>query len=260
MLSGARTDCIALRCLASPRSPGTVVRQEPEGSADRDCAFLGYFCSNPAVELFVSGGPSALEIPDVAGLSRDDAELELEQAGFEVSIERRPSDRYPGGRAVGTEPAAGEEAPAGSTVTLLISSGPASLQVPALVGLTLEAARQRLSAKGLELSSTEEESDRPAGEVIGQSPDAGTTVEPGSTVELTVSSGGPETVSMPNLVGQLRRDAVQAVRDLGLTPVVVEQETTIEPQDGRVIAQDPAGGESVASGSRVTLTIGVFPG
>ena len=246
--------------VASPRSPGTVVRQEPEGSADRDCAFLGYFCSNPAVELFVSGGPSAVEIPDVAGLSRDDAELELEQAGFEVSIERRPSDRYPGGRAVGTEPPAGEEAPAGSTVTLLISSGPASLQVPALVGLTLEAARQRLSAKGLELSSTEEESDRPAGEVIGQSPDAGTTVEPGSTVELTVSSGGPETVSMPNLVGQLRRDAVQAVRDLGLTPVVVEQETTIEPQDGRVIAQDPAGGESVASGSRVTLTIGVFPG
>ncbi|MGA1212671.1 MAG: PASTA domain-containing protein, partial [Solirubrobacterales bacterium] len=244
----------------SKRPIGTVVRQDPSGSADRDCALLGYFCSNPAVALFVSGGPADVEIPDVAGLSRDDAEQELEQAGFEVSIERQPSDQYPGGRAIGTEPPAGDEAPVGSTVTLLVSSGPATVQVPALVGLTLEAARQRLSAKGLELSSTEEESDRPAGEVTGQSPDAGTRVEPGSTVELTVSSGGPATVPLPNLVGQLRRDAVQAVRDLGLVPVVVEQETTVQPQDGRVISQDPAGGESVAPGGRVTLTIGVFPG
>jgi beta-lactam-binding protein with PASTA domain/predicted Ser/Thr protein kinase len=243
----------------SKRPIGTVVRQDPSGSADRDCALLGYFCSNPAVALFVSGGPADVEIPDVAGLSRDDAEQELEQAGFEVSIERQPSDQYPGGRAIGTEPPAGDEAPVGSTVTLLVSSGPATVQVPALVGLTLEAARQRLSAKGLELSSTEEESDRPAGEVTGQSPDAGTRVEPGSTVELTVSSGGPATVPLPNLVGQLRRDAVQAVRDLGLVPVVVEQETTVQPQDGRVISQDPAGGESVAPGGRVTLTIGVFP-
>jgi beta-lactam-binding protein with PASTA domain/predicted Ser/Thr protein kinase len=244
----------------SKRPIGTVVRQDPSGSADRDCALLGYFCSNPAVALFVSGGPADVEIPDVAGLSRDDAEQELEQAGFEVSIERQPSDQYPGGRAIGTEPPAGDEAPVGSTVTLLVSSGPATVQVPALVGLTLEAARQRFSAKGLELSSTEEESDRPAGEVTGQSPDAGTRVEPGSTVELTVSSGGPATVPLPNLVGQLRRDAVQAVRDLGLVPVVVEQETTVQPQDGRVISQDPAGGESVAPGGRVTLTIGVFPG
>ena len=246
--------------VASPRPVGIVVRQDPKGSADRDCAFVGYFCSNPAVELFVSSGPSDVEIPDVAGLSRNDAELELEQAGFEVSIERRPSDQYPGGRAIGTEPPAGDEAPAGSTVTLLISSGPATVKVPALVGLTLEAARQRLSERGLEFSSTEEESDRPAGEVTGQSPDAGTAVEPGSTVELTVSSGGPETVSLPNLVGQLRSDAVQTVRGLGLVPLVVEQETTIQPQDGRVIDQDPGGGESVAPGSSVTLTIGVFPG
>ena len=246
--------------VASSRPVGIVVRQDPTGSADRDCAFVGYFCSNPSVELFVSSGPSDVEIPDVAGLSRDDAELELEQAGFEVSIERRPSDQYPGGRAIGTEPPAGDEAPAGSTVTLLISSGPATVKVPALVGLTLEAARQKLSERGLELSSTEEESNRPEGEVIGQSPDAGTAVEPGSTVELTVSSGGPETVSLPNLVGQLRFDAVQTVRGLGLVPLVVEQETTVQPQDGRVIDQDPAGGESVAPGSTVTLTIGVFPG
>lgn len=245
--------------VASNRRPGIVVRQEPSGTADRDCALVGYFCSNPEVDLFVSGGPSEVEVPEVAGLSRDDAENELEQAGFEVSIEREPSDRYPGGRAVRTEPPAGESALAGSTVVLVIASGPASVTVPAVVGLTLEAARQRLAAKDLELSSTEEASDRPEGEVVTQSPDAGTAAAPGSTVELTVSSGPDAGVTLPNLVGQLREDAETALSDLGLVPVVVEQETTILPQDGRVIDQEPAGGDTVTSGSSVTLTVGVYP-
>ena len=245
--------------IPSPRPQGTVVRQDPEGEADRDCAFVGYFCSNPGIELSVSAGPAEVEIPDVAGLSRDDAEQELEQAGFEVAIQRERSDDYPRGRAVGTDPPAGEEAQAGSTVTLIVSSGAATVAVPAVVGLTLEAARQRLAAKGLELSSTEEQSDRPEGEVTGQSPDAGTTVAPGTTIELTVSSGEPAGVTLPNLVGQLRQDAVDTLRGLGLSPVVVEQETTIQPQDGRVIDQSPSGGDTVASGSTVTLTVGVFP-
>lgn len=243
----------------SPRAPGTVVRQDPSGRADRDCAVLGYFCSNPTVDLSVSGGPSEVEVPDVAGLSREDAEAELEEAGFEVSIEREGSDRFPGGRAVRTEPPAGERAQAGSTVSLIISSGPASVDVPAVVGLTLEAARQRLAALDLELSSVEIESDRPEGEVVGQSPDAGTSVAPGTTIELTVSSGETDGVTLPNVVGQLRQDAIDTLRDLGLVPVVVEQETTIQPQDGRVIDQDPVGGDAVPSGSSVTLTVGVFP-
>ena len=176
-----------------------------------------------------------------------------------MAIQRERSDDYPRGRAVGTDPPAGEEAQAGSTVTLIVSSGAATVAVPAVVGLTLEAARQRLAAKGLELSSTEEQSDRPEGEVTGQSPDAGTTVAPGTTIELTVSSGEPAGVTLPNLVGQLRQDAVDTLRGLGLSPVVVEQETTIQPQDGRVIDQSPSGGDTVASGSTVTLTVGVFP-
>jgi beta-lactam-binding protein with PASTA domain/predicted Ser/Thr protein kinase len=245
--------------IPSPRPKGTVVRQDPEGEASKDCAVVGYFCSNPGVELFVSSGPAVVEIPDVAGLSRDDAEEQLEKAGFEVSVERERSDDYPRGRAVGTDPPAGESAQAGSTVTLIISSGAATVAVPAVVGLTLEAARQRLAAKDLELSSTEEASSRPEGEVTGQSPDAGTRVAPGSTIELTVSSGEPAGVTLPNLVGQLRKDAVGTLRGLGLVPVVVQQETTIEPQDGRVIDQSPSGGATVSSGSSVTLTVGVFP-
>ncbi|MFM9054067.1 MAG: PASTA domain-containing protein, partial [Solirubrobacterales bacterium] len=141
----------------------------------------------------------------------------------------------------------------------VVASGPASVTVRAVGGLTLGAARQRLAATDLELSSTEEASDRPEGEVIAQNPDAGTAAAPGSTVELTVSSGPDAGVTLPNLVGQLREDAEATLRDLGLVPVVVEQETTILPQDGRVIDQEPAGGDTVTSGSSVTLTVGVYP-
>ena len=141
---------------------------------------------------------------------------------------------------------------------LFISSGPSTVAVPAVVGLTLEAARQQLAARGLEISTSEEPGSRPEGEVTAQNPDAGTRVDSGSTVELTVSSGPPADVSVPNVVGQLRRDAVLAIRAEGLVPIVVEQTTTELPQDGRVIDQDPAADSLVADGTQVTLTVGVF--
>jgi eukaryotic-like serine/threonine-protein kinase len=145
-------------------------------------------------------------------------------------------------------------------VTLVVSSGPSLVAVPPVVGQTLNAAEQQLSARGLESTSSEESSDRPAGEVIGQSPNAGTRVEPGSTVELTVSSGPePESnVVVPNVVGQTRSEAVSEIRSLGLTPSVDEQATDIEPQDGRVIDQNPSGGSRVAEGTRIVLVVGRF--
>jgi serine/threonine-protein kinase len=159
-----------------------------------------------------------------------------------------------------TEPPAGESVRRGSQVTLIVSSGPGRVSVPPVVGETQNAAEQQLSAVGLEASSSEEASDRPAGEVISQSPDAGTRVEPGSTVELVVSSG-PEPVTevdVPNVVGLTRADAVSNLRSLGLSPSVQEQTTDIEPQDGRVIDQNPGGGTTVSEGTRVVITVGVF--
>jgi len=241
----------------SSRAPNLVLDQDPRGQSGRDCFFLGYFCSNPKVDLTISGGPGQVEIPDVVGLSADDAERKLEEAGLEVVTENRASDEQEEGRAIGTEPAAGESVKRGSQVTLLISSGQAQVTVPAVVGLTEEAARQRLSARGLEIDSSEVESDRPAGEVVTQSPDAGQKVDRGSTVEVTVSSGETQ-VSVPNTVGKLRGEAESEISGLGLVPNVVERTTSIEPQDGRVIDQRPIGGRRVTSGSTVRLVVGVY--
>lgn len=241
----------------SQRKANVVLAQDPRGQSGRDCLVLGYFCSNPDVNLTISGGPGQVEIPDVAGLPADEAERQLEDDGLEVVTESQPSDEQDEGLAIGTEPAAGESVRSGSQVTLLVSSGQAQVAVPAVVGLTEEAARQRLSARGLTIDSSEVESDRPAGEVVSQSPDAGEQVDPGSSVKVSVSSG-EAAVAVPNLVGQLRSEAENQLVGLGLVPDVVERPTDIEPQDGRVIDQRPIGGRSVASGSTVRLVVGVY--
>lgn len=237
-----------------------VVNQDPVGAAERDCAAFGWFCSDPDVNLTVSGGPGQVEVPDVTGQPRDEAEQAMDEAGLGVTVETRNSSDVPVDAVIETDPPAGESVRRGSEVTLVVSSGPGQVAVPPVVGQTQSAAEQQLSARGLESSASEEPSDRPAGEVISQSPDAGTRVEPGSTVELVVSKG-PEpvaTVDVPNVVGLIRSDAVSQITGLGLSPSVEERTTDIEPQNGRVIDQNPGGGSTVNQGTRIVLVVGVF--
>ena len=236
-----------------------VYRQDPSGEADQDCNFLGFSCSNPTVTLTVSGGPGQTEVPDVTGLSQDDAEQELEDAGFTTSIETRTSSDVNSGLVIETDPAGGEMARRGSEVTVTVSSGAAQVKVPPVVGQTLNAAKQQLAAVGLDYSSSEEPSDRPQGEVIDQSPTAGTRVDPGSTVTLVVSSGPEDTrVSVPALVGQTQSSAESQLTAAGLVPSVQTQSTTIQPQDGKVIDQSPGSGTKVAEGSTVVITVGKY--
>lgn len=237
-----------------------VLDQDPVGKADRDCAVFGWFCSDPDVKLTVSAGPGQVEIPDVAGQTREAAEQALDEAGLGVAVETRASGDVPADTVIETDPPAGESVRRGSQVTVIVSSGPSQVSVPAVVGQTLNAAEQQLSAVGLEASSTEQDSDRPKGEVISQTPNAGTSVDPGSTVSLVVSRGPaqPATVDVPNVVGQARSDAVSQLRALGLAPDVQEQTTDIQPQNGRVIDQNPGGGSTVNEGTRIVLTVGVF--
>ncbi len=236
-----------------------VYEQDPSGEADKDCNFLGFSCSNPTVTLKVSGGPGQAEVPDVTGLSQAEAESELEDAGFNASIKSESSSDVDSGLVISTDPAGGEMARRGSTVTVTVSTGVEQVKVPPLVGETLNAARQQLSAVGLDFSSSQQTSDRPKGEVIRQSPNAGTEVDPGSTVTLTVSSGPDESkVAIPALVGLTQSDAESQLSSAGLVASVQTQDTSIQPQDGRVIDQSPSQGTQVAEGSTVVITVGRY--
>ena len=237
-----------------------VISQDPVGQTGRDCKFLGFFCSDPDVDLTVSGGPGQATVPDLAGQTRTAAETALDQAGFGVTVETAASDQVEADLVISTDPPAGTSLKRGSTVTLVVSSGPKQIKVPPVVGLTVGAARQQISARGLQSNTSEEISDRPKGEVISQSPDAGTKVDAGTTVELVVSSGPQQAakVSVPSVVGSTRAEAETAIRNAGLVPGVQEQTTDIEPQDDRVIDQSPAGGNRVDEGTEVVITVGVF--
>jgi len=239
-----------------------VLEQDPAASppadqASEDCAFVTFFCSKPKVTLTVSSGPGSAKVPSVAGQDEEAATRKLEAAGFEVDVERVNSDAVEAGTVVRSEPRGGTTATKGSTVTLFVSRGPKLVKVPVVVGAQRETAVQRLRSHGLEASVSEVESPEPKGRVIRQSPDAGSRVEPGSTVAIVVSRGEKEEgAKVPNVIGKERRQAVEEIRAAGLTPNVEEEETPVQGKIGRVIDQFPPPGEELEPGATVTITVG----
>jgi beta-lactam-binding protein with PASTA domain/predicted Ser/Thr protein kinase len=238
-----------------------VLEQDPAASppeASLDCAFIAFFCSKPEVTLTVSSGPGSAKVPATAGLAEGEAKRRLEAAGFAVTVERLNSESVEPGLVIHSEPGGGSTATKGSTVVLFVSRGPKLTKVPVLVGAQREAAVQRLRARGLEASISEEESSSARGQVIRQAPNAGSEVEPGATVAIVVSSGEEEEeqAKVPNVIGQERRAAVEAIRAAGLVPSVEEEETAVQGKLGRVTDQFPPPGTEAERGATVTITVG----
>jgi serine/threonine-protein kinase len=239
----------------APRN--TVLEQEPTpGKADEDCSFLTLFCSKPKVNLTVSAGPGSSVVPGVAGEPQEAAEENLEAAGFEVAAEGQNSSSVEEGEVIHTDPGGGETATNGSTVTIFVSRGPRLVKVPVLVGSQRRVAVQQIRGRGLAPEVAEEETESaPAGEVLRQSPSAGTRVEPGSTVSLVVARS-KQKAKVPNVIGKERREAVEAIREAGLAPFVEEEETEVESQIGRVLDQFPTPGSRQPEGAEVTIVVG----
>jgi eukaryotic-like serine/threonine-protein kinase len=235
-----------------------VLEQDPPaGEASLDCSFLSFFCSKPEVNLTVSAGPGSAEVPPTRGLTREEATKRLQKAGFEVVRQGANSEAIPAGEVIRSDPAAGTSVRRGSEVTIFVSAGPKLVAVPVAVGTQRSVAVARIRARGLSPSVSAQESQAPAGQVISQSPSAGKRVEPGSTVSIVVSTG-VATVKMPNVIGDLRPDAVDTLRSRGLSVTVVEQETEVEAQDGRVVDQFPPPGRELQKGDSVTIQVGRF--
>jgi len=241
-------------------APNVVLEQDPAASppadeAELDCSFLTFFCSKPKVTLTVSSGPGSGKVPSTAGLGQEEATERLEAAGFEVETEAATSDSVEAGLVIHSNPSGGSTVTNGTTVTLVVSKGPKLAKVPVLVGSQRRLAVQQIRGRGLAPSVSEEESDSPAGLVISQSPSAGSEVEAGSTVSITVSAG-KEQAKVPNVIGKLRSEAVEAVREAGLSPTIEEEETEVAGKVGRALDQFPPPGSELEPGDTVTITVG----
>jgi serine/threonine-protein kinase len=157
-----------------------------------------------------------------------------------------------------TAPPAGTQIDKGSTVTLFISSGPQKVTVPSVVGQSQDSASAELANVGLKVQPVAQDSTTETpGNVLSQSPSAGSQAGRGSTVTITVARQ-PQQVTVPNTVGQSQSSALTALADAGLTPIVGGTQPVSNPaDDGKVVAQDPSGGK-VKRGTKVTITVGQF--
>ncbi len=193
-------------------------------------------------------------VPNVIGLRERQAEIRIQDRGFEVLPRPAPSSR-PQGVVFAEKPGAGTQLGKGQTVTIFISSG--RLAVPDVVGLRLPVAQQRLQARGFKVEVKQAASTKPKGMVLDQDPAAGVTALRSTTVTLSVSSGAKPVV-VPRVVGQTQGDAVQALTALGLKPVLLNVPS--DKPAGTVVGQKPPAGKEVDKGAEVTVNVSTGSG
>ncbi|MGH2637467.1 MAG: PASTA domain-containing protein, partial [Actinomycetota bacterium] len=155
------------------------------------------------------------------------------------------------------DPAEGEEVEEGTEVTLTVVAEPELVLVPPIpAGSTFEDASAILIEAGLEPAGPEEQpSDQAVGVVIGTNPAAGEEVEPASPVTIIVSSG-PAEVQVPDVRCRPFGAAAAELRQAGLDSFISDQTVAVNPlcpNPNRVAAQDPGAGETVPTGTTVTL-------
>ena len=209
------------------------------------------------VALYLSTGspPATVTIPEVAGLERATARALLRDHALRPHVQSEPSSTIASGSATRTLPPAGTDVDRDARVTLFVSAGPATsrLEVPAVVGMTREAAEQTVTGAGLEAAFAEEPSPSvAAGVVVRSDPAAGTVVDRGATVTLVVSSGPPPLV-VPPVVGKPEGDARGLLKAAGLGASSTTVDST-QPLD-TVVRSDPAPGAEVERGSTVRLFV-----
>jgi hypothetical protein len=157
---------------------------------------------------------------------------------------------------ISESPIAGTTVNSGSAVNLVVSTGPAQVAVPNVVGDTQAAATTAITGAGLVVGSVTPQSSPTvaSGKVISESPIAGTSVNSGSAVNLVVSTG-PAQVAVPNVVGDTQAAATTAITGAGLVVGSVTPQSSPTVASGKVISESPIAGTTVNSGSAVNLVV-----
>jgi serine/threonine-protein kinase len=157
----------------------TVVGQAPAGGEK--------VLAHSKVRLNVSQGPKQITIPNVVGTPFPNAQSALEGAGFGVVRKDESSDQ-PKGEVTATDPQGGTTARQGTKVTVTVSKGPATAEVPDVTGRLRSDATQLLQAGGFLVTILFEDVTDPSqdGLVLAEDPHAGTKARHGASVTITV--------------------------------------------------------------------------
>jgi len=160
---------------------GVVFRTDPAGGTE--------VARGSKVHLWISQGAEMVTVPLVTGKTQAEAKKLLTDAGFKVKVTKQPDSEIAKGTVVDQSPAADGQAPLGSTVEIIVSTGPQQVSVPTLVGLTQAEAVAKIQALGLveSLQTLSDANPDHTGKVQNQNPDAGTKVLTGATVTIWVA-------------------------------------------------------------------------
>ena len=213
---------------------------------------------NTEIKVVISTGKAkkTVSVPDVRGMSEDDAQKTLENLNLVVEAQAQNNDTVASGKVISTDPAAGTQLTEGSKVTMYVSLGIESVEVPSITGMSSEEAQSAIQNVGLQASVTEDYSDTVAsGMVISQDPASGK-VRKGSTVNIVVSKGAKvKMVTVPPLSGMTQQAAEQAIIDAGLTVGSVTEEYNAGVSAGYVISQTAPAGSQIEKGSSVGFVV-----
>ena len=200
-----------------------------------------------------------VSVPDCAGKTQDEAITLLQEKELDYKIQEKEDDSIEKGVVISSTPAAGAKVDKGTIITLFVSKGNESPDMPDVVNMSLEAAKSQLEGMGLKVKVENVEDDSvEENHVIKTSPVSGEKVKLGKTVTLTVSKGRGKT-TVPYLVNKSYDDAAAALSNVNLQVGSVSYENSDSVEVGYVIRQGLDANSQVDKGTYVDLVISTGP-
>jgi serine/threonine-protein kinase len=251
-------------------APGAAPAAEPEPDGDQPkrrrrrwwwvAAAVLLAAGALAAALVLVSSTAEVTVPALIGQSETVAVHKLKALGLVPGLHQASSVIVPAGTVLAQSPPVGTVVHKGSHVSVTISSGPANVAVPNVVGKSQSRALTLLRGRSLNPAVQAQPSRRVGpGDVISTTPSAGTVVLQGSAVTVFVSSGpaggtGPAVVRVPDVRGSTLQTATEELTAAQLVVGSVTRRGSSSPP-GTVISQIPVPGASLVSGGAVNLVV-----
>lgn len=205
--------------------------------------------------------PAEVEMPNVVGLSKEEAQAEIENAKLVFEVEKEEYNKeVPEGYVISQDPTYMErfnKVKEGSTVSVIISKGQEKATVPNVKGKEKDDAIKLIEEAKLKAEVVEENSKTvKEGYVISQETEGNTEVFAGDTVIIHISTG-VEKAKVPDVVGKTQADAKSTLESQGFAVTVATSEDSSKTKDV-VLKQSLDAGKSVEKGSAITITVNSF--
>ena len=202
---------------------------------------------------------TTVKVPDVRGLQEDKAKEMIEAEGLKFSVKSRIfNSEFEEGDVISQSENPGDTVKKGYPIEVVVSKGSKLVKVPNFKDEDISNVDSLLSENGLKDGGAEYEFDEeiPENIIISQDPEAYSEVPEGTKVHFVVSKGPKvKNVIMPKLVGKTLEEALQIIKEKGLTKGEVVPQPSDEVEEGKVIWQSYEQGNEIEEGTAVDLYV-----